>query len=247
MILLPDEKQAEVWEAEIADGIAAGNLLLFAHGFAIHFEQILPPAGRRRRHGRPQGPRPPGPPPVRGRPRRALPDGRPPGRDRRRPRPRPRLRLRDRRRPRGDHRDDLQGRVRDRPLRRAGRPLRRRQRAGPGGLRDPGRGRLRPAPRLLRVPARAEADRRPDVREGHPGDALLDLQHRRVRRHDPRQTRDRRRVARGDEADPRARSSQASSPRSGSPRTAPAARTSPTCARRVPSTRSRRSARTSAT
>src|SRR5881398_2569607 len=45
MILLPDEKQAEGWEAEIADGIAPGNLLLFAHGFAIHFEQISPPAG----------------------------------------------------------------------------------------------------------------------------------------------------------------------------------------------------------
>jgi ketol-acid reductoisomerase len=45
MVLLPDEKQAEVWEAEIADGIAAGNLLLFAHGFSIHFEQILPPPG----------------------------------------------------------------------------------------------------------------------------------------------------------------------------------------------------------
>src|SRR6476620_11624231 len=29
MILLPDEKQAEVWEAEIADGIAPGNLLMF--------------------------------------------------------------------------------------------------------------------------------------------------------------------------------------------------------------------------
>jgi len=45
MVLLPDEKQAEIWEAEIADGIAPGNLLLFAHGFAIHFEQIVPPAG----------------------------------------------------------------------------------------------------------------------------------------------------------------------------------------------------------
>ncbi len=45
MVLLPDEKQAEVWEVEIADGIAPGNLLLFAHGFAIHFEQILPPPG----------------------------------------------------------------------------------------------------------------------------------------------------------------------------------------------------------
>ena len=45
MVLLPDEKQAEVWTAEIADGIAPGNLLLFAHGFSIHFEQIQPPAG----------------------------------------------------------------------------------------------------------------------------------------------------------------------------------------------------------
>jgi ketol-acid reductoisomerase len=43
MILLPDERQAEVWAAEIADGIADGNLLLFAHGFTIHFGQIEPP------------------------------------------------------------------------------------------------------------------------------------------------------------------------------------------------------------
>jgi ketol-acid reductoisomerase len=45
MILLPDEKQAEIWEAEIKDGIADGNLLMFAHGFSIHFGQIEPPAG----------------------------------------------------------------------------------------------------------------------------------------------------------------------------------------------------------
>jgi ketol-acid reductoisomerase len=45
MVLLPDERQAEVWETEIADGIAPGNLLLFAHGFSIHFEQIKPPPG----------------------------------------------------------------------------------------------------------------------------------------------------------------------------------------------------------
>jgi ketol-acid reductoisomerase len=42
MILLPDEKQADVWEAEIRDGIAPGNLLLFAHGFSVHFGQIDP-------------------------------------------------------------------------------------------------------------------------------------------------------------------------------------------------------------
>ncbi len=45
MILLPDEKQAEAWEAEIRDGIASGNLLMFAHGFSIHFGQIEPPPG----------------------------------------------------------------------------------------------------------------------------------------------------------------------------------------------------------
>jgi len=45
MILLPDEKQAEVWSTEIADGISEGNLLMFAHGFAINFDQIQPPPG----------------------------------------------------------------------------------------------------------------------------------------------------------------------------------------------------------
>jgi ketol-acid reductoisomerase len=42
MVLLPDEKQGEVWESEIRDGIAPGNLLMFAHGFSIHFDQIDP-------------------------------------------------------------------------------------------------------------------------------------------------------------------------------------------------------------
>src|SRR6476469_6225047 len=42
MILLPDERQAEVWENEIRDGIAPGNLLMFAHGFSVHFGQIEP-------------------------------------------------------------------------------------------------------------------------------------------------------------------------------------------------------------
>src|ERR687885_200008 len=42
MVLLPDERQHDVWEADIRDGIAPGNLLLFAHGFAIHFGEIAP-------------------------------------------------------------------------------------------------------------------------------------------------------------------------------------------------------------
>ena len=92
MILLPDERQADIWEAEIADGIAPGNLLLFAHGFAIHFGQIEPGPGVDVGHGRPQGPGPPGPPPVRGGQRRARADRHPPGRERHRARPRAGLR-----------------------------------------------------------------------------------------------------------------------------------------------------------
>jgi ketol-acid reductoisomerase len=42
MVLLPDERQAEVWQGEISDGVAPGNLLMFAHGFSIHFGQIDP-------------------------------------------------------------------------------------------------------------------------------------------------------------------------------------------------------------
>ncbi len=44
MVLVPDERQAEVWESEIRDGIAPGNLLMFAHGFSVHFGQVEPPA-----------------------------------------------------------------------------------------------------------------------------------------------------------------------------------------------------------
>ncbi|MEA2422499.1 MAG: ketol-acid reductoisomerase, partial [Thermoleophilaceae bacterium] len=42
MILLPDERQHDVWESDIRDGIAPGNLVLFAHGFTIHYNEIDP-------------------------------------------------------------------------------------------------------------------------------------------------------------------------------------------------------------
>jgi ketol-acid reductoisomerase len=42
MVLLPDERQHDVWEAEIRDGVAPGNLLLFAHGFSVHYGEIEP-------------------------------------------------------------------------------------------------------------------------------------------------------------------------------------------------------------
>ena len=44
MILIPDEKQAEVYKKEIAPNLSAGKALAFAHGFNIHFQQIIPPA-----------------------------------------------------------------------------------------------------------------------------------------------------------------------------------------------------------
>jgi ketol-acid reductoisomerase len=43
VVLLPDEKHHDVWESDIRDGIAPGNLLLFGHGFSIHYGEIEPP------------------------------------------------------------------------------------------------------------------------------------------------------------------------------------------------------------
>jgi ketol-acid reductoisomerase len=42
-VLLPDEKQGEVWREQIADGIAPGNLVLFGHGFSVHYGEVAPP------------------------------------------------------------------------------------------------------------------------------------------------------------------------------------------------------------
>lgn len=44
MILVPDEKQAKLYKEEIAPNLSAGNALVFAHGFNIHYNQIIPPA-----------------------------------------------------------------------------------------------------------------------------------------------------------------------------------------------------------
>jgi ketol-acid reductoisomerase len=45
MILLPDELHRQVWESEIRDGVAEGNMILFGHGFSIHYGEIEPPPG----------------------------------------------------------------------------------------------------------------------------------------------------------------------------------------------------------
>lgn len=43
MILINDEKQAALYKESIAPNLEAGNALMFAHGFSIHFGQIVPP------------------------------------------------------------------------------------------------------------------------------------------------------------------------------------------------------------
>ena len=43
-LLLPDERQAAVYRAEIEPQLQEGNALSFSHGFNIHYNQIVPPA-----------------------------------------------------------------------------------------------------------------------------------------------------------------------------------------------------------
>ena len=45
MMLVPDQEQRAVYEAAIAPALGPGKTLMFAHGFNIHFGEIVPPAG----------------------------------------------------------------------------------------------------------------------------------------------------------------------------------------------------------
>jgi ketol-acid reductoisomerase len=44
MMLVPDELHGRVWESGVRDGVAPGKLLLFGHGFSIHYGEIEAPA-----------------------------------------------------------------------------------------------------------------------------------------------------------------------------------------------------------
>ena len=145
MVLLPDERHHDVFEEAIRDGIAPGNMLMFGHGFSIHYGEVEPPPEVDVALVAPKGPGHL----VR---RQYLEGSGVPclvavhaGRDRQRPRAHARLRQGHRRHARRRDRDDVQGRDRDRPVRRAGRPVRRRVRARQGRLRDARRRRVRPA------------------------------------------------------------------------------------------------------
>ncbi len=43
MMLVPDELHRAVWESGVSEGIEAGNLLMFGHGFSIHYGEVEPP------------------------------------------------------------------------------------------------------------------------------------------------------------------------------------------------------------
>ncbi|MFA1821959.1 ketol-acid reductoisomerase [Virgibacillus oceani] len=44
MVLLPDEQQTAVYNESIKENLDEGNAVAFAHGFNIHFSQIVPPS-----------------------------------------------------------------------------------------------------------------------------------------------------------------------------------------------------------
>ena len=186
MILLPDEHHAQVYEEEIEPNIKKGATLAFAHGFNIHFKQIEPRAdldvimiapkgpGHLVRSTYTQGGGVPSLIAIYQDPSQkardvALSYAAAIGAARA-----------------GVIETTFPRRMRNRSFRRAGRALRRPHRAHPGGLRDAGRSRLRARDGVFRVPARGEADRRPDLRRRHREHALLGFEHGRIRRLHPR-------------------------------------------------------------
>ena len=196
MMLAPDTAQRKIYAESIAPNLTAGKALFFGHGLNIRFGLIKPPADVDVAMVAPEGPGPPGPPPVRGRQGRAVPGRGRAGRHRRRVRrsrcPTPKAI--------GGTRAGV---IKTTFTEETETDLFGEQAVLCGGtsalvqtgfevLTEAG---LRPGDRLLRVPARAQAHRGPDVRGRHRPDALHRLRHRRVRRLHPRPARHRRRRA----------------------------------------------------
>ena len=44
MMLVPDEKCADIYRESVAPNLKEGDVLMFGHGFNIHFQQVVPPA-----------------------------------------------------------------------------------------------------------------------------------------------------------------------------------------------------------
>jgi len=43
MMLVPDELHAQVWESGVRDGVSSGKMVMFSHGFSIHYGTVVPP------------------------------------------------------------------------------------------------------------------------------------------------------------------------------------------------------------
>ena len=126
MILVSDHLQADLYKAEIEPGLKAGKTLMFAHGFAIHFGTIVPPADVDVSMVAPEGAGPSRPRAVHRRRGRAVAGGDCPESVGQGARGGPRLRagagVPENRR----HRNHFPRRDRERSVRRTGRPVRRR-------------------------------------------------------------------------------------------------------------------------
>ena len=173
--LLPDGAQPRVYEGDVLPNLDPSAALLFAHGFNVHYGRVAPPPGHDVIMVAPKGP---------GHVVRRLFEegfGTPAlvavAQDASvRVRARSRLRRRDRRCAGRDDPHELRGGDRDRPVRRAGRPLRRRHRARPRGLRDARRGRYQPE--IACYECLHELKLIVDLMGGRSlRDALLDLRH----------------------------------------------------------------------
>ena len=132
----PTRRRRRSTADEIAPNLKAGDMLMFAHGFNIHFGTIEPPADVDVTMIAPKGPGHLVRRTLRAGDRDAGARRRAPGRDGQGARARARVRGRDRRGARGRHRDHLQGGDRDRPVRRADDPVRRHERADQERVRD---------------------------------------------------------------------------------------------------------------
>ena len=136
MMLLPDEQIAAVYSDDVEPNIKQGASLAFAHGFNVHYGQVVPRADLDVLMVAPKAPGPHRALDLHAGRRRAAPDRRARGQVGQGARPRAQLRGGQRRRQGRRHRDQLPRGDRDRPVRRAGRAVRRHGRADQGRLRD---------------------------------------------------------------------------------------------------------------
>ena len=134
MVLTPDEGQGDLYRDKLHANMKPGAALAFAHGLNVHFNLLDPRDDIDVFMIAPKGPGPHGAFGISARRRRAVPGGGGAEPERQRARDRAQLCQRDRRRPGRHHRDHVQGRVRDRSVRRAGRAVRRLGRADQGRL-----------------------------------------------------------------------------------------------------------------